>query len=216
MRVSEWLPLVSEIKTVSPTKNPASDCTTNSCAPSSVAYTRKDITGAAGSVVVVVVELEVDEEVVVVEVNVEVDVDVDEVFGNFALSRNSLFGKLDDKALYKKYHENDQGFMRDLKLALRAKTRAKNILVVKPDSLVSVEGLVSSAVLRFRGGVNAEYRVMAFNGGGTLDRRGKQGGHKNWSFNGYFEREGMYVTFYNQSVVPGVCGWDDCTQSTGL
>jgi hypothetical protein len=146
----------------------------------------------------------------------EADVEVEEVFGRFWLSRKSLFGHLDDKALYTKYHDDDQGFMRDLKLALRAKTQAKNILVVKLDSLVSVEGLVSSAVLRFRGGVNAEYRVMAFNGGGTLDRRGKQGGHKNWSFNGFFEREGMRVTFYNQSITPGVCGWDDCTHSTGL
>jgi len=74
-------------------------------------------------------------------------------------------------------------------------------------------------VLRFAGGVNAEYRLMAFNGAGTLDRRGKPGGHKNWSFNGYFEREGMFVRFYNQSFAEGSCGLtgspEDCMHGMG-
>lgn len=127
--------------------------------------------------------------------NGEVEVAVVDTAGGFGFTREALFGEKDGKIIYSEYHADDAKFMKELKDAIVAKTGHVNVLVVRADSQVNVEDIVASFNLNFSGAVNADYVAIAFLGGGILDRTGKPGGHRNWSFRGYFKRDKMYVEF---------------------
>jgi hypothetical protein len=126
-----------------------------------------------------------------------VDVVVEETFGDFGFSRQVLFGSRDGRAIYEEYITDDHNLMRALKEVIKERTSARNILITKPDSLVSVQEEVARLAIGISGAANAKYVAIAFNGGGSIDRRGKAGGHKNWSMRGFYRREGMYYEFLN-------------------
>jgi len=126
-----------------------------------------------------------------------VDVVVEQRFGDFGMTRDILLGSMDGKATYTQYRTDDQRFFRSLKAVIKERTRARNIFIAKDDSLFSVDDEVLRLGIAFHGAANSKYVAIAFNGGGFLDRRGKSGGHKNWSMRGFYQREGMYIDFHD-------------------
>lgn len=129
--------------------------------------------------------------------NSEVDVVVEENSGGFGFSSEELFGERDGKAIYAALRADDAVFMKHLKDKLR-RTKAFNYLIAKSDSIVDVDDIVASLTIKMTGALNTEYLVIAFNGSGIVDRRGKPGGHVNWSLRGHLERDGMLATFLNR------------------
>eukprot|EP00930_Biecheleria_cincta_P057330 TRINITY_DN43295_c0_g1_i1.p1 TRINITY_DN43295_c0_g1~~TRINITY_DN43295_c0_g1_i1.p1 ORF type:complete len:235 (+),score=43.14 TRINITY_DN43295_c0_g1_i1:41-706(+) len=130
--------------------------------------------------------------------NSEVDIVVQERSGGFGFSREELFGDRDGKAVYAAMRMDEAVFMKQLKDKLR-RTKAWNYVIAKSDSIIDVHDIVASFTITMRGALNTEYLVIAFNGSGTVDRRGKPGGHVNWSLRGHLERDGMRVTFFNRT-----------------
>lgn len=137
------------------------------------------------------------------EINVEVEV----TFGEVNLSRQVLFGDMDNQAIYASYYNNTYQFWGELRQAQRKKLDTLNFVVAKADSHIVVNGLAAAFNLNFMGAVNARYMAMAFDGDGELDRSGKIGGFSNWYFDGVWQREEMHVTFFPSGKVrdSGTC-----------
>eukprot|EP00930_Biecheleria_cincta_P078493 TRINITY_DN65989_c0_g1_i1.p1 TRINITY_DN65989_c0_g1~~TRINITY_DN65989_c0_g1_i1.p1 ORF type:complete len:265 (-),score=40.73 TRINITY_DN65989_c0_g1_i1:99-812(-) len=131
----------------------------------------------------------------------EVEVLVREIVGEFGFSKEALFGDKDGRTIYEDLRADDAKYMRDLKDTLQNRTGARNFLIAKSDSRVDVEDVVAQLTMRLSGALNIEYVVVAFNGGGVLDRRGKPGGHRNWSFRGFYAKDGMFATFLDAKQV---------------
>lgn len=140
----------------------------------------------------------------------EVDVVVEETVGSFGFSRQVLLGERNGTAIYNEYTKKDDLFMKSLKAELKHRTKARNIFIARQDSDFKVEDEVARVAIRFSGAVNTEYIAVAFNGGGFLDRRGKQGGHKNWSMRGFYQRTGLYAEFLDNATAWSRAVQDSC------
>eukprot|EP00931_Biecheleriopsis_adriatica_P039428 TRINITY_DN22548_c0_g1_i1.p1 TRINITY_DN22548_c0_g1~~TRINITY_DN22548_c0_g1_i1.p1 ORF type:complete len:373 (+),score=61.87 TRINITY_DN22548_c0_g1_i1:32-1120(+) len=131
----------------------------------------------------------------------EVEIDVEVTSGNVELSREKLFVFEEGRSAYSEYAQHEQRFFKKFKAAFKKHTKARNLFIAKADSLFKVEDEVCRLSIRFSGAVNIEYIAVAFNGGGFIDRRGKPGGHKNWSIRGFYQRDeqnGPYADFFDK------------------
>lgn len=140
----------------------------------------------------------------------EVDVLVEETVGSFGFSRQVLLGERNGSVIYNEYMTKDDLFMKSLKGELKRRTKARNIFIARPDSNFAVEDEVARVTIRLSGAVNTEYIAVAFNGGGFLDRRGKPGGHKNWSIRGFYQRTGLYAEFLDNETASSRAVHDSC------
>jgi len=144
----------------------------------------------------------------------EVSVVVEDSLGGFGFSQEVLFGDWDGRDIYKGYTQDDHDFMRLLKNVIKTKTDARNVFIAKSDSLFQVEKEVARLSITLSGAVSAEYVAVAFNGAGFLDRRGKDGGHKNWSVRGFFRPGTMkkkYVEFLDAATAEAEMVEDSCS-----
>jgi len=144
----------------------------------------------------------------------EVSVVVEDSFGGLGFSREVLFGDRGGRDIYKDYTQDERAFMVSLKDVIKTKTSARNIFIAKPDSLFQVEEEVARLSIFLSGAVNAEYVAVAFNGGGFLDRRGKDGGSKNWSTRGFYRPGGIkkkYVEFLDAATAEAEKVEDSCS-----
>lgn len=149
-------------------------------------------------------------------VNSEVEVVVHEIVGEFGFSREALFGNKDGRTIYRDFRTDEAKYMKDLKDVLQNRTGAFNFLIAKSDSRVEVTDVVAKLTLSLSGALNVDYVVVAFNGGGVLDRRGKPGGHRNWSFRGFYEKDGKLATFHVPTQVEELENQDAAQDSCEL
>jgi len=140
----------------------------------------------------------------------KVDVMVEESVGDYGFSREVFFGDTDGRGIYTEYAKSDRLFMRRLKQLIKSKTEARNIFITKADSLFHAEDEIARLSIRFTGALNAEYIAVAFDGAGFVDRRGKDGGHKNWSLRGFFRQKDMYAEFLNAATAESENVVDSC------
>eukprot|EP00428_Durinskia_dybowskii_P011834 CAMPEP_0170208778 /NCGR_PEP_ID=MMETSP0116_2-20130129/3975_1 /TAXON_ID=400756 /ORGANISM="Durinskia baltica, Strain CSIRO CS-38" /LENGTH=683 /DNA_ID=CAMNT_0010459253 /DNA_START=33 /DNA_END=2086 /DNA_ORIENTATION=+ len=95
-------------------------------------------------------------------------VEVEEIFGSHGLSTSRLFGGAASPEVSRLYLVDPHAFVQAMKRRFDDLTGARNVVVARDDTLIKVDGVVAECRVKLRGRSRAEYRLVAFNGGGKL------------------------------------------------